>query len=71
MSLRSFEGLMLREAKTVVGKRGLRLKDIQEWRTFEFTPNAGERMYWLPDCKVWIAVLETAIPKFSQAAKDC
>lgn len=65
MSLRSFEALVLAEAKEAVGKRGLRQKDIREWRTTEFKPHEGERIFWLLKNQVWIAVLETALPKGS------
>lgn len=68
MSLRSFEAAILQEAREVVGKRGLRQKDIQEWSTTEVKPQSGERAFRLPRNGVWIAVKNDAVPKASQTA---
>lgn len=70
MSVRSFESLILHEAREVIGKRGLRQKDIQEWSTAEVKPQAGERTFRLPRNGVWIAVKEENLPKAPQSTND-
>ena len=66
MSQRSFEAAILQEAREVVGKRGLRQKDIQEWSTTEVKAQTGERAYRLPRNGVWVAIKNDALPKASQ-----
>lgn len=63
MSIRSFEALMLQEAREIIGKTSLRQKDIQEWGTSEVKALEGERAIHLPRNNVWIAVKTEALPK--------
>ena len=56
MSLRSLESSILAELREVSGNRKIRLKDIMEWRTAEFTPQEGETLYHCPRNGVWCCV---------------
>ena len=56
MSLRTLEAEILKEARTVTGKKSLRQKDIQEWSTGDIKVEAGETHYFLPQLRINIAV---------------
>lgn len=58
MSTQSLERAILAEAKEVTGNKKLRMKDIMEWSTGEIKAQADEKLYWLPDLAVNIAVKE-------------
>lgn len=56
MSMQSLEKAILAEAKTVVGNKKLKMKDIMEWSTGEVKPEPGEQVFRLPDIGVNIAI---------------
>ena len=56
MSLRSLEAAILLEAKKVVKNSKLRQKDILEWTTGDIKPREGEKVYYLPEMGVHIAI---------------
>ncbi len=58
MSMQTLERAVLAEARTVTGNKKLRMKDIMEWSTAEIEPQAGEKVYQLPELKVNIAIVE-------------
>ena len=58
MGIREIEAAILRELKTVAGNSKLRQKDIMEWSTGEIKAHEGEKLYFLPDLKINVAVTE-------------
>ena len=58
MSLRTLESVMLAEARIVTDNKKLRQKDIMEWSTGEIKPHPGEKIYYLSELKINIAVKE-------------
>jgi len=56
MGIRQINAEILREAKEVLGYRGLHQADIQEWRTTPIEPHAGEDVYFLPFQRLYISV---------------
>ena len=70
MSMRSLETAILAELREVVGKRSIRLKDIQEWSTGDVKIQDGETLVILPDLKVNVAVKTECLgKKRAEAAK--
>ena len=59
MSMQSLEREILAEAKEVVGNKKLRMKDIMEWSTGEIEAQPGEKLYYLSNLSVHIAIKET------------
>lgn len=61
MGLRNLEAMILRELRDVAKCRGIKQRDIQEWSTGEkiVRDNArpGESVFFLPDTRVWVAVM--------------
>lgn len=57
MGIRQLESAILAEAKTVIGNKKLRMKDIMEWSSGEIKPEPGEKLYRLPKMGVNISVL--------------
>lgn len=58
MSLTYFERGIIAELHGIIGKR-IREKDLLEWRTAQIAQRDGERVIWLTDAKVWVAIPET------------
>lgn len=58
MSLQTVERAILAEAKVVTGKPKLKMKDIMEWTTGEIEPQLGEKLYFLPELQINIAIKE-------------
>jgi hypothetical protein len=67
MSMRTLEAAILQEAREVVGKRTLRMKDISEWSTSKSAVMQGllpdEVFITLPKHQVHCAILKSAMPK--------
>jgi len=63
MSIRTLESAILAEAKKVTDNKKLRLKDIMEWRTTKIKTHPNEKLYYLPDIGVHIAVKEQSRKK--------
>lgn len=58
MSMKNVEAAILRELRTVAKNPKIRQKDIMEWSTGEVKAQAGEKVYYLPEMKVFVAVKE-------------
>lgn len=58
MSMQSLEREILAEAKKVTGNKKLRMKDIMEWSTGKIEAQSGEKLYFLPELQVNIAIKE-------------
>ncbi len=58
MSLTYFERGLIAELYGIIGKR-IREKDLLEWRTGEIKKRDGERVFRLPDARVWVAIPDT------------
>lgn len=58
MGMREIETAVLRELKLVAKNNKLRLKDIAEWSTGEVKAQEGEKLYFLPDLRINVAVKE-------------
>ena len=58
MSMKTLETAILVEAKTITGNKKLRQKDIMEWSTGKIKAQEGEKLYWLPELCINIAVKE-------------
>lgn len=56
--MQSLEKAVLAEAKTVTGNSKLRMKDIMEWSTGKIEAQAGEKLYFLPELQINIAIKE-------------
>ena len=63
MSMRTLEASILVELRELVGSKKIRQKDIMEWSTGDVEKHDGERIYNLPQLKINVAVLESALPK--------
>jgi hypothetical protein len=59
MGMRELEAGILRELRKETKNNKLRQKDIMEWSTSEVKAQAGERLYYLPDLKINVAIKET------------
>jgi hypothetical protein len=62
MSLRDIEMAIVREAREVLLNEKLRLKDLMEWRSAEFTPKEGETYVFLPSLHIWASFLVPVAP---------
>ena len=56
MGMREIDAIILRELRTVAKDAKLRQKDIVEWSTGEIKAHEGEKLYFLPDLKINVAV---------------
>ena len=56
MGMRQLETAVLAEARIVTSNKKLRMKDIMEWSTGKIKPEKGEKLYYLPELGVNIAV---------------
>ena len=56
MSMRSLETAILAELRVVANRRGIRLKDIQEWSTGDIKVEVGETTFRLPGLGINVAV---------------
>lgn len=56
MSMRSFESLVLRAARTALNNKKLRLKDILQWNTGDIEAREGEIVVNVPDPGVFVCV---------------
>ena len=54
--MREVEAAILRELRVVAQDNKLRQKDIMEWSTGEIKAHEGEKLYFLPDLKINVAV---------------
>lgn len=63
MGLRQLEAELLAETRMVTGKKTLRQRDIVEWSTGNIELRDGERVFYLPTLRAWVAVSESALPK--------
>lgn len=61
MGLRQLEAAVLRELRGVTKEDSLRLRDIQEWSTGVIKQREQERVYFLPELKVYCAVLKSRV----------
>ena len=58
MTLRDLEREILIEARKVTDNARLKMKDIMEWCTSEIVAQSGEKLYYLPELRVNIAIKE-------------
>ena len=58
MSMATLERAILAEAKIITDNKKLRMKDIMEWSTGDIKPQQDEKLFYLPDMKINIAVKE-------------
>jgi len=56
MGMREIDAIILRELRTVAKDAKLRQKDIVEWSTGKIKPHEGEKLYFLPDLMINVAV---------------
>ena len=56
MGIREVEAAILRELRVVAKESKLRQKDIMEWSTGEIKAREDEKLYFLPDLKINVAV---------------
>lgn len=57
MNIRYIETQILAEAKAAIGKH-VKLKNIMEWSSGPIRVQEGEKEYYLPNCKFYIALKE-------------
>lgn len=60
MSMATLERAILAELKTITKNNKLKLKDILEWSTGSVDAQTGEKLVFLPDLKVTVAVKDNA-----------
>ena len=58
MGITAIEKVILSDLKTVTKNDKLRLKDIMEWSTGMIKAQEGEKLYFLPDLRINVAVKE-------------
>lgn len=58
MSMQTLEREILVESKNVTGNKKLRMKDILEWSSGPIKKQPGEKLYFLPELKINIAIKE-------------
>ena len=56
MGMKTFEKMILNEARNVTGKFELKMKDIMEWSTGDIKPQLGESLHRLPNVGVNICI---------------
>lgn len=68
MSRQSLETLIVFHARVLFENSRLRVKDIMEWNTKEFTPDPGEVVMWIPDPGVWVSIKQVHDKRRKNAA---
>ena len=58
MGIMAIEKVILSELRTVTKNNKLRLKDIMEWSTGPVKAHEGEKLYFLLDLQINVAVKE-------------
>jgi hypothetical protein len=56
MGMSELERAILSELREVAKNNKLKLKDIMEWSTSKVKAQEGEKLYFLPDLKIYCAI---------------